>query len=129
MQFKINLLTPDNGEKYVVGMSNAALSNIEGYQATDADLTITINRSVLETVMMAKVTFGDQIKAGKPKLDGNKEVYDQLKSTLVHFELGFEIMPGTQKDSVKEPEMNPFEQGKPGINSRRVRSITHSIIL
>ena len=33
MHFVINLVTPDNGEKYVVEMSNATLTNIKGVQA------------------------------------------------------------------------------------------------
>jgi alkyl sulfatase BDS1-like metallo-beta-lactamase superfamily hydrolase len=109
MEFKINLLTPDNDEKFVVEMSNGTLTNIEGFQASDADLTITINRSDLETVMMGAAKFDDQIERGKAKLKGNRDVYEQLKSTLVHFELGFEIMPGTKKADVKEPDMDTFE--------------------
>ena len=33
MRFTINLVTPDNGEKYLVELSNATLTNIEGEQA------------------------------------------------------------------------------------------------
>ena len=110
MQFKINVALPDNGEKYVLEMSNATLTNISGYQADDADLTITINRSDLETVMIGAATFDEQIEAGKAKLQGNREVYDQLKSTLVQFDLYFELMPGTKKDIFEKPEMNPFEE-------------------
>ena len=50
--FVINLVTPDNGEKYVVELSNGTLTNIKGQQAKKPDLTITMNRSDLETVMM-----------------------------------------------------------------------------
>ena len=110
IQFKINVVLPDNGEKYVLEMSNATLTNISGYQADDADLTITINRSDLETVMMGAATFDDQIESGKAKLQGNREVYEQLKSTLVQFDLYFELMPGTKKDIPEKPEMNPFEE-------------------
>ncbi|MDH3898308.1 MAG: MBL fold metallo-hydrolase, partial [Deltaproteobacteria bacterium] len=92
MAFKINIDMPDNGEQFVLEMSNATLTNIKGRQADDPDLTITVNRSDLETVMMGKTTFDDQIKTGKAKLKGNREVYEQLKSTLVQFELGFEMM-------------------------------------
>jgi len=109
MKFKINLLAPDNDEKFVVEMSNGALTNIKGFQAADADLTITINRSDLETVMTGAAKFDDQIKNGKAKLKGNRDVYEQLKSTLVQFELGFEMMPGTKKADDKEPDMNTFE--------------------
>ena len=52
MTFVINLVTPDNGEKYLVEMSNATLTNIKGEQAKKPDLTITINRADLNTVMM-----------------------------------------------------------------------------
>ena len=41
MRFTINLVTPDNGEKYLVEMSNATLTNIKGEQAKNPDLTIT----------------------------------------------------------------------------------------
>jgi alkyl sulfatase BDS1-like metallo-beta-lactamase superfamily hydrolase len=110
IQFKINVVLPDNGEKYVLEMSNATLTNISGYQADDADLTITINRSDLETVMMGAATFDEQIEAGKAKLQGNREVYEQLKSTLVQFDLYFELMPGTKKEIPEKSEMNPFEE-------------------
>jgi alkyl sulfatase BDS1-like metallo-beta-lactamase superfamily hydrolase len=94
--FKINFVTPDNGEKYVLELSNGALTNIPGYMAQDADLTFTINRSELEDVMMQRASFEDKIKAGKATLDGDAKVFQQLKSMLVEFEQGFEIMPGTR---------------------------------
>lgn len=112
MAFKINLKTPDNGEEYVVEMSNATLTNIKGHQAPDPDLTVTINRSDLEEVMMGLATFDDQITAGKVKLDGNRDVYEQLKSTLIQFELGFEMMPGTG-DANMSPKRSPFQQDEP----------------
>ncbi|MFV1996701.1 MAG: alkyl/aryl-sulfatase [Acidiferrobacterales bacterium] len=108
-QFKINLNTPDNKEKFVIELSNATLTNIEGYQAKDADLTITINRSDLEKTMMGAVSLDDQIKSGKAKLKGNKKVLEQLKTMLVQFDVGFEIMPGTGARDLT-PEKKPFEQ-------------------
>jgi alkyl sulfatase BDS1-like metallo-beta-lactamase superfamily hydrolase len=113
MQFKINFINPDVKEKYVVEMSNAALTNISGYEAKDADLTITMKRSDLEEVMMGKISFDDQIKAGKVTMFGNKAVYDQLKTTLVQFELGFELMPGTGKPTSAKSDLKPFQQPEP----------------
>ena len=114
--FKINLLTPDNGEDFVVELSNATLTNIEGFQADDADLTVTINRSDLEQTMMGAVSFDEQIAAGKAKLDGNREVYEQLKTLLVQFDLGFEIMPGTGARDLT-PDRKSFEQPEPADTS------------
>ena len=110
--FKINLVTPDNGEQFVVELSSGTLTNIEGYQADDADLTVTINREDLVMTMMGAVSFDDQIKAGKATLEGNREVYEDLKTMLVHFDLGFEIMPGTGAKDLT-PEEKPFQQEQP----------------
>ena len=112
MAFAINLVTPDNDEKFVVEMSNGTLTNIRGHQAADPELTVTINRSDLEQVMMGAVSFDDQIAAGKAKLEGNREVYEQLKSTLIQFELGFEMMPGTGGANLSR-DRKPFQQDEP----------------
>ena len=114
--FVINFVTPDNGEKFVVELSNATLTSIEGFQAKKPDLTITINRADLETVMMGKATFDDQIKAGKAKLDGNREPYDLLKSSLVQFDMGFEILPGTGAKDLT-PAEDAFAQEPPAIQT------------
>jgi alkyl sulfatase BDS1-like metallo-beta-lactamase superfamily hydrolase len=110
--FTINLATPDNGEQFVVELSNGTLTNIEGFQADDADLTITIDREDLEGTMMGSVSFDKQIASGKAKLDGNRQVYEDLKTMLVHFDLGFEMMPGTG-DADLTPEQEPFEAEEP----------------
>jgi alkyl sulfatase BDS1-like metallo-beta-lactamase superfamily hydrolase len=114
--FVINLVTPDNGEEYVVELSNATLTNIEGFQAADPDLTITIDRADLEQTMMGAVSFDEQIEAGKAKLVGDPKPYEQLKTMLVQFDMGFEILPGTgAKDLI--PEKSPFEQEPPANSS------------
>jgi len=84
--------------------------------ADDADLTVTINREDLVSTMMGAVSFDEQITAGRATLEGNREIYEQLKAMLVHFDLGFEIMPGT---GVKDltPEQKPFEQEEPANTS------------
>jgi alkyl sulfatase BDS1-like metallo-beta-lactamase superfamily hydrolase len=115
-EFTINLVTPDNGEKFVVELSNATLTAIAGFQTNDADLTITINRSDLEKTMMGAASFDDQIQSGKAKLKGNRNVYEQLKTMLVHFDLGFEMMPGTGAKDLT-PEQKPFEQEEPADTS------------
>jgi len=93
--FTINLVTPDNGEKYLVELSNATLTNIKGQQAKNADLTITLNRADLNLVMMGASSFDDLIKAGKAQFDGDRKPFDQLRSLMVSFTPNFEILPGT----------------------------------
>jgi len=52
MRFTINLVTPDNGEKFLIELANATLTNLKGYLADGPDLTLTINRSDLEQTMI-----------------------------------------------------------------------------
>jgi alkyl sulfatase BDS1-like metallo-beta-lactamase superfamily hydrolase len=114
VKFVCNLITPDNGEKFVVELSNSTLTNIKGQQAKNPDLTITVNRSDLETVMGGKATFDDLIKAGKAKLVGNRKPFDQLRSALVQFDPAFELLPGTKPAKpVTTPAKDPFEQPEP----------------
>ncbi|MDX1041160.1 MBL fold metallo-hydrolase [Sinorhizobium medicae] len=106
MTFKINLSTPDNGEKFVLEMSNATLTTIAGYQAEDADLTVTIDRRELEDVMIGTATLSDKVSSGKAKMEGNPQVLAQLGSTMVMFDNWFEVLPGTKKrEALPKPEL------------------------
>lgn len=111
MKFSINLVTPDNGEKFAVEMSNATLTAIKGELAKKPDLTITLDRSDLNTVMGGKATFDDLIKNGKAKFEGDRKPFDQLRSTLTQFAPDFELMPGTKsgKEAPPPTPKDPFE--------------------
>ena len=116
LQFKINLVTPDNGERFVIEMSNATLTTIAGYTAQDADLTITIDRAELEDVMIGAAKLVDKAKAGKAKLEGKIQVLEQLKATLVAFDPFFEILPGTKCAATpagEPPKQEVFEDDAP----------------
>lgn len=108
MKFTINLVTPDNGEKFVVEMSNATLTTISGFQGAKPDLTVTVNRAELNRVMMGQASFDDLIAEGKAKFDGNRAGFDQLRSILVAFTPDFEILPGTAPKQRAAPP-KPFE--------------------
>lgn len=111
----INLVTPDNGEQYVVELSNSTLTNIKGRQAKNPDLTITLNRSDLEAVMGGKATLDELVAADKARLEGNRKSLDQLRAALVQFTPDFEMMPGTKPAKPVAPRAkDPFEQHAPG---------------
>ena len=109
MQFTINLITPDNGEKFLIELDNATLTNIEGYLADDADLTLTINRSDLEFTMMGATSLEQQIVDGKCTAEGDLSILKQLASTMVEFYPRFEILPGTAPQSDSLAAANPYE--------------------
>jgi alkyl sulfatase BDS1-like metallo-beta-lactamase superfamily hydrolase len=110
MEFTINLVTPDNGEQFVIELSNNTLTNIEGYQAENVDLTLTITRLGLAQVITGAKSLADQIADGTAQAEGNVDVLQQLASTFVRFELGFEILPGT-KGPAPDSDLNDFEVG------------------
>jgi alkyl sulfatase BDS1-like metallo-beta-lactamase superfamily hydrolase len=108
MRFVINLVTPDNGEQFIVEMSNATLTTLAGFQSKNPDLTVTVDRADLNSVMMGVATFDDLIAAGKAKFDGDRSGFDQLRSSLVQFTPDFEIIPGTRSQAAATPP-KPFE--------------------
>ncbi|MDJ0848900.1 MAG: alkyl sulfatase dimerization domain-containing protein [Myxococcota bacterium] len=110
MEFTINLVTPDNGEKFAIELNDQTLTNIEGFQAEEADLTVTIDRSDLETVMMGKKRLKTMIEEGTAKAQGDAAILDRLAATLVHFTPDFEMMPGTRSPAPRV-DLNPYEVG------------------
>ena len=109
-EFTANLVTPDNGEKYVVELSNQTLTNIEGFQADDADLTITVNRADLEVVMMGQKRLKTMIEDGTAKASGDVSILDKLAMSFATFTPDFPMIPG-MKAPPKEGEWNPYEAG------------------
>ncbi len=108
MRYTINLITPDNGEKFLIELENATLTNIQGFQADKPDLTITIKRSDLEQTMMGVKSLEAQIADGTAKTKGDTGILKQIASTMVNFDPRFEIMPGTRSRAAKVEE-NPFQ--------------------
>ena len=109
MQYGINLVTPDNGEKYAIELNNETLTNIEGFQLANPDLTLTINRADLEQVMMGAKTLMAMIQDGTAKTEGNLEVLARLGAAMVDFNPRFPIMPGTRLRGMEIPQTDPFD--------------------
>jgi linear primary-alkylsulfatase len=108
LRFTINLVTPDNGEHFIIEMENATLTNIKGFQADAPDLTLTINRADLEQTMMGAKTLEAQIAEGTAQVEGDASVLAKLAAVMVDFDPRFEIMPGT-KAPLEMAHADPFE--------------------
>jgi len=109
MRFTMNLVTPDNGERFIVELENATLTNIKGFQADKPNLTLTINRSDLEHTMMGAKTLEAQLADGTAKVQGDVTILKQLASTFVDFDPRFEIMPGTKAKGAKVARAEDYE--------------------
>ncbi len=109
LRFTINLITPDNGEKFVIELENATLTNLKGFLADKPDLTLTINRADLEHTMMGRKPFAAQIKDGTAKAEGDLSVLTKLAATMVEFDPRFEILPGTNGGRAVAKKADPYE--------------------
>ena len=109
MRFTINLITPDNGEKFLVELENATLTNIKGFQSDKPDLTLAINRSDLEKTMMGARSLEAQIKDGTAKVQGDVSILQKLAATMIDFDPRFEIMPGTKARDTKTAHADPYK--------------------
>lgn len=112
--FSINLITPDNGEKFAVELSNATFTNVEGFLHDNPDLSITINRSDLENIMMGVKTFVGSIEDGTAQAEGDVDILKKIAETLDTFQIGFEILPGTAAP-VAADDHNPYEVAEDSI--------------
>lgn len=108
LRFIMNLVTPDNGEKFLVELSNATLNNIAGYLAENPDLTLTLNRSDLEKVMAGEATLEALLGEGRATAEGDLGILGQLAALMVEFDPRFEIMPGT-KGRVEISQTEPLQ--------------------
>ena len=108
LEFTMNLVTPDNGEKFIVELRNATLTNIQGFEAANADLTLTIDRADLEQTMAGVKTLEAQLADGTAKVEGDAAILARLGALMVTFDPRFEIMPGT-KVRTEIAAAEPFE--------------------
>ncbi len=109
LNFTINLITPDNGEKFIVELENATLTNLEGFLSDAPDLTLVINRSDLEKTMTGEIKLEDQIASGAAQVEGDVSVLSKLGATMVDFDPLFEVLPGTKDNATQEVKADAFE--------------------
>ena len=99
----MNLITPDNGEKFVVELSNGTLTSLEGFVAADPDLTLTLDRADLENAMIGIVPLQQQVADGTAVFEGDPSILLTLAGMLTEFEPTFAIMPGTTSEKAAVP--------------------------
>jgi alkyl sulfatase BDS1-like metallo-beta-lactamase superfamily hydrolase len=109
LRFTINLLTPDNGEKFLVELENGALTNLAGFQSKAPDLTLTINRADLVQTMMGVKTLEAQIADGTAKAQGDVSILGRLAALMVEFDPRFEVLPGTKFRPEQIAASEPFQ--------------------
>ena len=90
--FKINFTFTDEGREYLVELSNATLTNIEGVTVQDADLSLTISREDWTLVILKQVALRDLLASGKASFAGDIRILNQLFSLMDEFPFWFNIV-------------------------------------
>ena len=57
--------------------------------------------------MAGQKSFAASIEDGTAKAEGNVDILGEIASTLVTFQIGFEVLPGTAGRAV-ESDLNPY---------------------
>ncbi|MCM2312346.1 MAG: MBL fold metallo-hydrolase [Steroidobacteraceae bacterium] len=108
MNLSINLVLPDISEKYLIELSNATLTNIEGVQAAKPDLTVTLNRADLNRVMLGVANFDGLVQEGRARFEGDRTALYRLRDLMVTFTPDFEFIPGSAPERRQVPPGRPF---------------------
>jgi alkyl sulfatase BDS1-like metallo-beta-lactamase superfamily hydrolase len=87
----VNVVFPDKDETFLLELKNAHLNNIEGVQSENADVTITMNRSDLNLMLMKVKSFPELVQSGAVQFDGDLNAFVSILQMLEEFPFWFNI--------------------------------------
>ena len=87
----VNWHFSDVGPQFTLNLENAALTHVKGKQARNADATVILTRSALETILQQR-TLTTASQAGEIAIEGNSTAVTELLSLLDEFDPAFEIV-------------------------------------
>jgi alkyl sulfatase BDS1-like metallo-beta-lactamase superfamily hydrolase len=88
----INIVFPDNNEKFLLELKNAHLNNIEGVQSENANVTVVMDRSDLNLMLMKIKTFPELVQSGAITFDGDINAFVSILQMLEEFPFWFNIV-------------------------------------
>jgi alkyl sulfatase BDS1-like metallo-beta-lactamase superfamily hydrolase len=88
----LNWVFTDTNERFTLTLENCALTCAEGAQASNADASFTLPRSLLDEVIAKKATFPEAMAAGKITFTGNPIKLGELMALMDEFPRMFEIV-------------------------------------
>jgi len=91
-QLTINIVFPDRSEKFLLELSNSHLNNIEGVQSKLADVTVTINRTDLDLMLIKQQSFQQLLQSGAMTFEGDINALASLLMMLEEFPFWFNIV-------------------------------------
>src|SRR5262249_39840618 len=87
----INWIFPDLGEEYALNLENSALTYAHG-RADDSQVSLTLTRATLDSVVLKQSTFAEAVKSGKIAVEGDEGKLIELLGLFDDFDPMFEIV-------------------------------------
>ena len=91
-QIVINWVFADLDRRYVMNLENCALTCLADRQSDGADATVTLERAVLNRLVLREVSFADAVAQGQARIDGDAAKVAKLFGLLDDFSLMFEVI-------------------------------------
>jgi alkyl sulfatase BDS1-like metallo-beta-lactamase superfamily hydrolase len=88
----INWVFSDVGQTYVLNLENCSLTYLADRQSDGADATVTLDRAVLNRLVLRELSFADAAKRGLVAIEGDPAKIPELFSLLDDFTLMFEVV-------------------------------------
>jgi len=76
----------------VLNLENCALTHLADRQSERADATVTLERTVLDRLILREITWADAVEGGLVVADGNGAKVAELLGLLDDFPLMFEVI-------------------------------------
>jgi linear primary-alkylsulfatase len=92
MRLVVNWVFTDLGRTYVLSLENSALTYLADRRSDRADATVTLDRGVLNRLVLRDIPFADAVDGGLVAIDGDGAKVAQLFALLDDFTLMFEVM-------------------------------------
>jgi len=102
----VNWVFSDLGRTYLANLENSALTYLADRRSDGADATVTLERAVLNRLVLREVAFTDAVARGLMRVDGDGAKVAELFGMLDDFRLMFEVV-----EPKREP---PAAPGRPG---------------
>lgn len=88
----INWVFPDLGRTYVLNLEHSALTCLADRRSEAADATVTLERAVLNRLVLREVAFEEAVAGGLVAIDGDADKVARLFTLVDDFALMFEVV-------------------------------------
>jgi linear primary-alkylsulfatase len=88
----INWVFTDLARRYVANLENSALTCLVDRRSDGADATVTLERAVLNGLVLRELTWADAVERGVVRVEGDAAKVAELFALLDDFSLMFEVL-------------------------------------